>query len=139
MVMTDLFKPASHYLKEPGAWVNMIDDGGTVIAGAYARRGVVETVSGVEMGEDDIMLNPGAGFELHTHEGCHFLRCLRGRGFVKIDGVDYELVPKSRIFVPANLPHAMRAAKNERLVVVAFGHDHRDAGGRNRMKVVRGN
>src|SRR6185437_11343862 len=104
----------------------MVDDQGNKITGAIGRSGVIEVADdeGNHIGIDKIELEAGAGFQLHTHPGQHILYVLAGKGILQIDGRRLPMKKGDTFYVPAELPHAMKATENSFMNVLAIGYPH---------------
>ncbi|MFI5758513.1 cupin domain-containing protein [Streptomyces sp. NPDC051569] len=117
----------------------MYDDAGvrlrdiTGVAGASAR-----ITGGLPIGVDRIIMNPGAGFPLHVHEGAHLLYVLNGNGGLHIDGQDYVLRTGDSIYVPAEYPHGVQGPLDDQpLEFLAFGAPHHPIDSHTRMTLIR--
>ena len=119
--------------------VKMLDSDGSVLSGIRGFSGAAEVIDlGVEIGADRILMEPGAEFELHTHPGAHILFVLSSRGYIHIDGVDYEMGRGDTVFVPALYPHGVKTNRNvsEPLELLAFGVPHMPVASPDRMTLV---
>ena len=87
-------------------------------------------------GEDEMA--PGAAFPLHVHEGDHILYILEGRGSVHVGGIDHPAEPGDTLFIPAALPHGVKAdpACPHPFVFLAVGYPHRRIESPDRMTVI---
>ncbi|MDO0925012.1 cupin domain-containing protein [Streptomyces sp. TG1A-8] len=117
----------------------MYDDAGvrlkdiTGVAGAGAS-----ILSGLSIGVDRIIMNPGSKFPLHIHEGAHLLYVLNGNGGLHIDGVDYALRTGDSVYVPAAYPHGVQGPLDDNpLEFLAFGVPHHPIDSHTRMTLVR--
>lgn len=89
-------------------------------------------------GADIIRFPPGGRVGLHTHPGAHALFVLRGNGFVAYYDEKYDLKPGLCYLIPSHVPHAIDAAKDEELVLIAIGNDHQLADSEARLEIVEG-
>lgn len=134
------FDPDKHILNiftEPE--VKMLSSDGSVLMGILGVAGASEVIeSGVEIGADRIIMQPGAAFELHTHPGAHILYVLESRGFIHIDGVDYEMTKGDTVYVPANYAHGVKTNRQvaEPFQLLAFGVPHMPVTSTERMTLV---
>lgn len=78
-----------------------------------------------KLGADIIRFAANEGVAEHTHLGQHVLFVLRGKGIVKYDGVDNTLYPGKCYLVESWVPHAIYADKDDDLVLLVVGDDHR--------------
>jgi quercetin dioxygenase-like cupin family protein len=78
-----------------------------------------------DLGADIIRFGASEGVAEHTHVGQHVLFVLRGLGVVKYDGVDNSLYPGKCYLVESWVPHAIYADKEDALVLLVVGDDHR--------------
>jgi quercetin dioxygenase-like cupin family protein len=120
--------------------VKLLNEDGEVLSGITGVAGVADIIdSGMEIGADRLVMQPGAAFELHTHPGAHILYVLRNRGFIHVDGVDYEMVEGDTVYVPANFAHGVRTAldTDDVLEILAFGVPHMPVDSTERMTLVR--
>jgi len=62
---------------------------------------------------------------------------LRGKGIVQYDGVDYDLYPGLCYLVESNVPHAIFGGKNDSLVLLVCGDNHRALSDPTRLEVVK--
>lgn len=85
------------------------------------------------LGADVIRFGAGEGVAEHTHIGQHVLFVLRGAGIVKYDGVDNDLYPGKCYLVESWVPHAIYADKEDALVLLVVGDDHRGLNDPTRM------
>jgi quercetin dioxygenase-like cupin family protein len=118
-----------------GKWVAMIDNTGSTLAGIRGRAGAAgQTDDGEEIGVDLIEMQPGSGFELHTHSGQHILYVVEGEGAVVVDGVAHSIHAGDTIFVPAEYPHGVTTGEADRpLSLLSFGYPHTHIGAIDRM------
>jgi quercetin dioxygenase-like cupin family protein len=122
-----------------GEWVSLVREDGERLEGIRGRAGAVgQTLGGAEFGADTIEMQSGSAFPLHAHEGDHVLYIIRGRGFVHAGGVDHPVQAGDTIFVPAELPHGVRADGEGRrpLLFLAVGLPHKPVGAADRMRLV---
>jgi quercetin dioxygenase-like cupin family protein len=112
------------------AWLPMYDDAGKMLAGVSGKSAVRALTGdkGAFIGADFIRIEPGHGFQCHTHDGDHILHVIEGSGIIAFDGNDVELYPGNVVFVPAEYPHAMRVPETlyTAMTVLAVGHPHRE-------------
>jgi quercetin dioxygenase-like cupin family protein len=139
--MDRTFEPTEHIVNVLNLeLVDMYDDSGNrlpKIRGVGGSAG--RTKTGLALGVDRIVMQPGSGFPLHTHEGDHLLVILAGAGSIHIDGVDYPLVEGDSIYVPAEYPHGVGGPTNGRpFELLAFGIPHHPIDSTSRMRVVEG-
>lgn len=85
------------------------------------------------LGADIIHFGASEGVAEHTHVGQHVLFVLRGLGVVKYDGADNSLFPGKCYLVDSWVPHAIYADKEDSLVLLVVGDDHRSLGDPTRM------
>lgn len=134
------FDPVAHLKNlESAGWVTMYDDHGHVLGGIRGRCGLCAIdCAGVQIGVDQIEMNPGSGFPPHTHEGDHILYIQGGNGIVHIGGQDRDVGPNDLIWVPAEAVHGVRVSDEatEPLVLLAFARPHRAPDAPDRMKTV---
>jgi quercetin dioxygenase-like cupin family protein len=88
-----------------------------------------------ELGADIIRFGASEGVAEHTHIGQHVLFVLRGLGVVKYDGVDNSLYPGKGYLVESWVPHAIYADKDDDLVLLVVGDDHRALDDPSRMEL----
>ncbi|MGH8931683.1 MAG: GNAT family N-acetyltransferase [Egibacteraceae bacterium] len=135
-----MFNPDKHIKNVfTQAEMEMLSSDGSILRGIVGVAGAAETIdSGVEIGVDRIIMRSGMQFEPHTHPGAHILFVLRSRGFVHVDGVDYEMVAGDTIYIPANYAHAVKTNHRvaEPLELLAFGVPHMPVSSAERMTVV---
>lgn len=89
-----------------------------------------------KLGADVIRFGPGEGVGLHVHEGGHVLFVLKGKGIVHYDSVDHDLYPGLCYLVESMVPHAIYGGKDEALVLLVAGDDHRPLADPSRMEPV---
>jgi mannose-6-phosphate isomerase-like protein (cupin superfamily) len=121
-------------------WRHCRDENGLLlpgIRGVEGASGLLE--SGLELGIDRLEMAPGSAFEPHTHDGAHILFGLQGRGELFIAGECYVISPGDTVFVPANVPHAVRTSVicPEAFSVLAIGYPHKKVYARDRMRLVK--
>lgn len=138
--MLTVFNPKKHIQNiYEGSLVDLLHSDGSVLPGIRGVAGA-GAVSGPNMniGADRIIMQPGSAFELHTHPGAHILYILQSRGFIHIDGEDYEMRAGDTVYVPAHYPHGVRTNKkvDEPLELLAFGAPHTPIDSQSRMTVV---
>ena len=124
-----------------GPWHACLDQNGRPLRGIYGVEGANATLeSGLDLGIDRIDIAPGSGFEPHTHEGAHILFGLSGSGELFFAGQTFVVQPGDTVYVPANLPHAVRSSKTSRgeFSFLAIGYPHKRVHSRDRMQVVHG-
>ncbi|SDG59584.1 Cupin domain-containing protein [Lentzea fradiae] len=122
-------------------FVQLVDHHGRPLEGIKGVAGVAEEIGlGVPIGADRLVMQPGTAFELHTHPGAHILYVLSSRGFIHIDGVDYEMKAGDTVFVPADYAHGVKtnAKVSEPLQILAFGVPHMPLESKERMTLVEG-
>jgi quercetin dioxygenase-like cupin family protein len=138
--MEQRFDPDKHILNvfsEPE--VKLLSSDRSVLNGILGVAGAAEVIdSGQEIGVDRIMMQPGAEFELHTHPGAHLLYVLSSRGFIHIDGVDYEMVKGDTVHVPAKYAHGVKTNHkvSAPLELLSFGVPHMPISSPERMTLV---
>ncbi|MEH0971291.1 cupin domain-containing protein [Micromonospora sp. CPCC 205546] len=139
--MQSQFDPQRHIQNlSTGQSLKLLHSDGSVLDGISGVPGAAELIeSGAEVGVDRIIMDPGAEFELHTHPGAHILYVLKARGFIHVDGVDYDMVEGDSVYVPANFAHGVKTNKkvDEPFEILAFGVPHMPIDSRDRMTVVR--
>lgn len=120
---------------ELAGWVRLLDDDGSILAGIRGRSGAAGFCKdGAPMGADEIEMEPGSAFPLHVHPGDHILYVLSGEGYVQIDGADIAISAGDSLYLPAELPHGVRAGTTGNLRFIAIGHPHRPLQSADRMK-----
>jgi mannose-6-phosphate isomerase-like protein (cupin superfamily) len=138
--MDTVFNPDLHIrnvCREPE--VKLVDSRHQIIPGILGVVGAGELIeNGIPIGADRLVMEPGSQFELHTHPGAHILYVIRSRGFIHIDGVDYEMGEGDTVFVPANYAHGVKSntAVADPLEIVAFGVPHMPLESAERMTLV---
>lgn len=124
---------------EQGQWLPLVNPQGMALSGIMGKRGVRGVkLDGSAFGTDFIMMQPGAAFALHTHEGEHNIYFIRGMGFVDI-GADHIVVRQGCVIhIPAELPHAVSVPDYAQgpLIFAATGHPHQHVHSKDRMKLV---
>jgi quercetin dioxygenase-like cupin family protein len=123
-----------------GPEVALFTDDGSVVPGIAGVSGVSDVIdAGLEIGADRLIMQPGSAFELHTHPGAHILYVLRNRGFIHVDGVDYEMTEGDTVYVPANFAHGVRTNPDvdDVLEILAFGVPHMPVDSTKRMTLVK--
>ncbi|MEO3871119.1 cupin domain-containing protein [Nonomuraea sp. B12E4] len=136
-----LFDPGKHIrnvFTRPECFLHSSD--GTVLEGIRGTSGAAEIIGpGISVGADRIKMESGAEFELHTHPGAHILYVLSSRGYIHVDGVDYEMAAGDTVYVPADYPHGVKTdpAVDQPLELLAFGVPHMPIDSTKRMTVVR--
>jgi quercetin dioxygenase-like cupin family protein len=134
------FDPETHIkgiAKTPDA--KLLSPDGSVLMGIMGVAGVAETIgSGVEIGVDRLHMEQGAEFELHTHPGAHILYVLKSRGYIHIDGVDYDIGEGDTVYVPADYAHGVRTnpAVSKPFELLSFGVPHMPISSADRMTIV---
>ncbi|MEV8093605.1 cupin domain-containing protein [Kitasatospora sp. NPDC085879] len=119
--------------------VKLVDSNGQVLPGILGTVGAGELIEGgTAIGADRLIMECGARFELHTHPGAHILYVLGSRGYIHIDGVDYEMGQGDTVFVPANYAHGVKTNLHvpEPLEILAFGVPHMPLESAERMTLV---
>jgi quercetin dioxygenase-like cupin family protein len=138
--MTAEFDPTTHIQNVfSGPSVSLFTSAGDVLPGIAGVIGAVADIeNGMEVGVDRITMNPGSRFELHIHPGAHILYVLRNRGFIHVDGVDYDMVEGDTVFVPANFAHGVKTNPEVEapLEFLAFGVPHMALDSTSRMTLV---
>ncbi|MEH1016320.1 cupin domain-containing protein [Micromonospora sp. CPCC 206060] len=122
-----------------GREVRLLSSDKSILPGIVGVPGCAELIGGVtEIGVDRIIMESGARFELHTHPGAHILYVMRSRGFIHIDGVDYEIGAGDTVFVPADYAHGVKTntAVTEPFELLAFGVPHMPLESPDRMTLV---
>jgi quercetin dioxygenase-like cupin family protein len=140
------FRPELHIRNLlTGTPVRLVNPDGIALDGIAGVAGAAEALelgmeSGTQIGVDRIVMVAGAEFELHTHPGAHILYVLRSRGFIHVDGIDYEMSAGDSVYVPANYPHGVRTDRTaeESLELLAFGVPHLPLTSTSRMTLVEG-
>lgn len=87
------------------------------------------------LGADIIRFGASEGVAEHTHVGQHVLFVLRGLGVVKYDGAENSLYPGKCYLVESWVPHAIYADKEDALVLLVVGDDHRALDDPSRMEL----
>lgn len=59
-----------------------------------------------------LYLAAGKDINEHTSTRNGVITVVEGRGTIKLDGKDIDLIPGVFIFMPANMPHAIQAQEN---------------------------
>ncbi|MFI1838974.1 cupin domain-containing protein [Streptomyces olivaceoviridis] len=119
--------------------LKMLEPDGTPLNGIEGVPGVSEIIdSGIEIGADRIIMQPGSAFELHTHPGAHILYVMRAAGFIHVDGVDYEMTEGDTVYVPARFAHGVKTNPevDEAFEILSFGVPHLPIDSSERMSVV---
>ncbi|MEU9123221.1 cupin domain-containing protein [Streptomyces sp. NPDC048506] len=119
--------------------VALLSPYGEVLRGIRGTPGVTEELPAApEIGVDRIVMQPGSAFELHTHPGAHILYVLRARGFIHVDGTDYEMAEGDTVYVPAHYPHGVRTHPEAEAPVefLSFGIPHMPLDSPRRMSFV---
>jgi quercetin dioxygenase-like cupin family protein len=140
MENSTVFDPNS-YIKNIGAEpdAKLLSDDGSVLPGIMGLAGAAEVIeNGWEIGIDRLKMESGSAFELHTHPGAHILYVLKSRGFIRVDGVDYELGEGDTVYVPASYVHGIKTNPlvSEPFELLAFGVPHMPISSRDRMTLV---
>ncbi|HEX7309081.1 cupin domain-containing protein [Lentzea sp.] len=134
------FDPETHIQSvQEGPYLELVDHHGRPLEGILGVPGVAEQIGlGVPIGADRLVMQPGTAFELHTHPGAHILYVLASRGFIHVDGVDYEMKAGDTVFVPADYAHGVKtnAKVSEPLQILAFGVPHMPVESKDRMTLV---
>lgn len=121
-----------------GEWVPLFDDQGNELDGITGRIGACGIrEGGEEFGADLIQMKPGSGFPLHTHPGDHLLYILLGPVVVSVGGKDFDARAGDSIFIPAELPHGVRAYPKSWGRFLAVGVPHKHVSSTDRMTVIR--
>jgi quercetin dioxygenase-like cupin family protein len=123
-----------------GPEVKLLTEDGSILPGITGVAGVADLIeAGLEIGADRLIMRPGSAFELHTHPGAHILYVLRNRGFIHVDGIDYQMVEGDTVYVPANFAHGVKTDPdvNGVLEILAFGVPHMPVDSRQRMTLVK--
>lgn len=118
----------------------LYDSDGVVLKGIRGTAGAAELIErGMEVGADRITMESGAEFELHTHPGAHILYVLSSRGYIHVDGIDYEMVAGDTVYVPADYAHGVKTnhTVREPLELLSFGVPHMPLDSTRRMTVVK--
>ncbi|WP_338597086.1 cupin domain-containing protein [Saccharopolyspora sp. SCSIO 74807] len=138
--MDDQFSPGKHIKNlKTGPKVGLVDSNEVPLEGILGVAGAVETIdAAVNIGADRLIMQPGSEFELHTHPGAHILYVLSSRGFIHVDGVDYEMGDGDTVYVPANYAHGVKTdpTVSKPLEIVAFGVPHMPLESSDRMELV---
>jgi quercetin dioxygenase-like cupin family protein len=140
MALTTKFDPDTHIrsiAREPDA--KLLSSDGSVLPGIMGVAGAAEVIeNGMEIGVDRLKMESGARFDLHIHPGAHILYVLKSRGFIHIDGVDYEIGAGDTVYVPANYAHGVRTNPKVRdaFELLAFGVPHMPISSQDRMTLV---
>ncbi|MGW2280443.1 cupin domain-containing protein [Streptomyces sp. NPDC001770] len=119
--------------------VKLVDSRHQILPGILGTVGAGELIADdTPIGVDRLIMESGSRFELHTHPGAHILYVLRSRGFIHIDGVDYEMGRGDTVFVPADYAHGVRTDPqvHESLEILAFGVPHMPLESAERMTLV---
>jgi quercetin dioxygenase-like cupin family protein len=122
-----------------GPHLELVDHQGNPLPGIVGVPGACETIHlGVEIGVDRLIMKSGSAFELHTHPGAHVLYVLASRGYIHIDGVDYEMKVGDTVYVPADYAHGVKTDSrvDEPLEILAFGVPHMPVESKDRMTLV---
>lgn len=82
---------------------------------------------------DLIRFPPGGKVELHTHPGNHMLFCVSGKGQVQYEDKFFELSQGMCYLIEGAVPHAVFAAPNEQLTLIAIADDHRHVSSTDRL------
>jgi len=134
------FDPELHILNVLAeANTSLLQSDGTRLPGIMGRSGAGERVStGMRIGVDRIVLDPGSEFELHTHEGDHILYVLASEGFIHVDGTDFRMCAGDTVYVPAHYPHGVKTDPqiDHPLEILAFGVPHTPLNSPHRMTMV---
>jgi quercetin dioxygenase-like cupin family protein len=134
------FRPTDHIQNIlTGERLKMLEPDGLPLQGIEGVPGVVEILdSGIEIGADRIIMQPGSAFELHTHPGAHILYVLRASGFIHVDGVDYEMSEGDTVYVPAQFAHGVKTNPEVRhtFEILSFGVPHLPIDSSERMSTV---
>ena len=122
-----------------GVWRPMVGPDGAPLHGIDGKRGVRGIKrDGSHIGADFIRMQPGARFELHTHEGEHEIYFISGTGAVHIDGEDITVTGGYLIHIPAEYPHGVWVPPGmlAPLIFAAVGHPHHHVHAPDRMQMV---
>jgi quercetin dioxygenase-like cupin family protein len=140
--IVSFFDPECHIVNIcRGAEVALVEPDGAVLQGIRGIAGASAYIeSGMAVGADRIIMQPGAEFELHTHPGAHILYVLAAHGFIHINGIDYAMAKGDTVYVPAAYPHGVKTdpAVRDPLELLAFGVPHMPLSSRHRMSLVDG-
>ena len=120
-----------------GEWTAMMDNTGVTLSNIRGRAGAMgQTNEGVAIGVDLIEMQPGSGFDLHTHAGQHILYVIEGEGAVVVDGSAHPIQAGDTVFVPAEYPHGVTAGDAlGSLRLLSFGYPHKQVGAIDRMRL----
>jgi quercetin dioxygenase-like cupin family protein len=133
----NLDKHVCNIAAEPDA--KLISSDGSILLGIMGLAGAAEVIeNGWEVGVDRLKMEPGSAFELHTHPGAHILYVLRSQGYIRIDGVDHELVEGDTVYVPAKHAHGIKTNPrvSQPFELLAFGVPHMPISSRERMTLI---
>lgn len=123
---------------ESGMWIPMLDSDGKPLSGIRGKSGASgPKPDGSRIGVDLIEMQPGTRFELHVHKGEHILFIESGIGSVHIDGVDHPATKGATFYIPGEYTHGVVGpplGTSEPLVIISFGHPHKDIGAPDRMQ-----
>lgn len=120
-------------------WTAMVDDAGNTLTGIAGRAGVVGQPEGErEIGVDEIRIEPGCAFPLHTHPGAHILYVTQGQGYLHAEGRNRVIRAGDSVFVAAEFPHGVSNPTGSTgvLVFIAIGFPHKHVASPERMKIV---
>lgn len=138
--MQQQFQPDRHIRNVSyGPKVKLLDSRSQVLQGILGVVGTVERLHDqTSIGADRIIMEPGSKFELHTHPGAHILYVMSSRGFIHIDGVDYEMAEGDTVYVPADYAHGVKAEidPDRPLEILSFGVPHMPLESAERMTLV---
>lgn len=138
--MSNFFDPEKHIKaigKTPDS--KLLAPDGSILMGIMGVAGVAEVIdSGVEIGIDRLCMEQGSEFDLHTHPGAHILYVLKSRGFIHVDGIDYEIGEGDTIYVPAEYAHGVKTNPKVRVPfeLLSFGVPHMPISSVDRMAFV---
>jgi quercetin dioxygenase-like cupin family protein len=116
---------------------DLSDGAGGRLDGVFGHAGVRDFLAGGDpIGVDKLVMQAGTAFGLHTHPGAHVLVVVEGRGVISFEGAEYEMRAGDTVFVPATYAHAVGAAKDSGVSLLAFGVPHMPLSSDHRMTLV---
>ncbi|MBQ2747896.1 MAG: cupin domain-containing protein [Firmicutes bacterium] len=65
-------------------------------------------------------MTPGCQSDVRGHEEGELFYCIRGKGTVEIEGVDYELSEGEAVYVPPFVVHTLKSDKGENFDLIWF-------------------
>lgn len=144
------FDPDVHLVRlEDVPWTTMDDGKGGDLWGIRGRDGAFGLGGfGHPVGVTYVEMRPGAEFPLHVHPGDHLLVAAKGRGKVRINGIDYAWHEGATLFIPGDYPHGVKTYPFEDFTqgeldtggglfaFFAVGHPAKHADARDRMQLV---